>query len=114
MPTIPAAQPPSCGRRDEVDNDLVADEGFTAPVLADEGEQAVLDLVPFAGAGRKVAHGNRHSQLVSKLLKLHFPQVSSGPVAATSIRSDQQAPSLRISLTAHRLPPAAHRLYRKR
>jgi hypothetical protein len=31
-----------CG--DEVDDDLVGEEGFAAPVLADEAEQAVLDL----------------------------------------------------------------------
>jgi hypothetical protein len=34
-----------CGG-DEVHDDLVTDQGFAAPVLADEGEQAMFDLVP--------------------------------------------------------------------
>ena len=86
----------SRGRRDKVDNDLVADEGFTPPVLADEGEQPVLDLVPLASAWRKVAHGDRYSELVCELLKLYFPQSGSGRVATTTIGCNQQALSLRV------------------
>jgi hypothetical protein len=43
------------GRRcgDELDDDLMADEGLATPILGDEGKQAMLDLVPFAGAGRR-------------------------------------------------------------
>src|SRR5215467_12944073 len=78
-----------CGRRNEVDNDLMADQWFTAPVLADKGEQAVLDLVPLAGTWRKVAHGDRPAKLVCKLLKLHFPQPGPGAVATPAIRCDQ-------------------------
>jgi len=44
----------SRGRRDEVDNDLVADEGFTAPVLAYEGNRRCSIFVLFTGAWRKV------------------------------------------------------------
>lgn len=42
--------------RDQIDNDLMAYEGFSSPVLRDESEEAMLDFVPFAGAGRQVAH----------------------------------------------------------
>src|SRR5271165_258399 len=35
--------------------DAIADEWLGAPVVADEGEEAVLDLVPLAGARRQVA-----------------------------------------------------------
>ena len=41
------------GGRDQLDNHTIADEGLGAPVLADEGEEAVLDFVPLAGAGRQ-------------------------------------------------------------
>src|SRR5690606_21436337 len=34
--------------RDQADDNLMGDERLAAPVLGDEGEQAVLDLVPFA------------------------------------------------------------------
>ena len=37
---------------DQLNDDLMADEGPAAPVLCDQREQAVLDLVPLAGAGR--------------------------------------------------------------
>src|ERR1022692_3702787 len=47
-----------CGSRsgDEVDDNLEADERFSRPVLADEAEQTMLNLVPLAGAWRKVAN----------------------------------------------------------
>src|SRR5882757_6968107 len=47
-----------CGCGDELDDDLVADQGASLPVLADEGEEPVLDLVPLAGAGREMAGGD--------------------------------------------------------
>ena len=42
------------GGGDQLDDDLMADQRLAAPVLGDEGEQAVLDAVPFAGAGRQM------------------------------------------------------------
>ena len=39
------------GGRDQLDDYPIADEGLGAPILTDEGEEAVLDFVPFAGAG---------------------------------------------------------------
>ena len=39
-----------CG--DQLNDDLVADERLSAPVLCDEREQPMLDLVPLAGARR--------------------------------------------------------------
>ena len=41
----------SSGGRDQLDNHAIADEWFGAPVLADEGEEPVLDFVPLAGTG---------------------------------------------------------------
>jgi hypothetical protein len=40
----------------------MADERPAASVLRDVAEHPVLDLVPFARAGRKVAHGNNAAQ----------------------------------------------------
>jgi len=47
------------GGADQLDDDLMADERLAAPVLGDVGEQAMLDPVPFAGAGRQVSIGFR-------------------------------------------------------
>ena len=46
-------------RRDQVDDHLVAHQRLAAPVLADEREEPVLDLVPFARARREVADRDR-------------------------------------------------------
>ena len=58
------------GRRccDELDDDLMADERFATPVSSDEREQAMLDLVPFAGAGRQVTYGDGKAKFVGQLL----------------------------------------------
>ena len=57
-----------CGCGDEVDDDLMADEWFATPVLADEREQTVFDLVPFAGAGWKVTDRDFQPGFVGQLL----------------------------------------------
>src|SRR5207245_3037386 len=52
----------------EVDDDAVGRQGLSAPVLADEGEEPMLDLVPLAGAGREVADRDWQPDLVGELL----------------------------------------------
>ena len=42
------------GGGDQLDDGLVADQRLAAPVLGDEREQPMLDLVPLAGAGRQM------------------------------------------------------------
>jgi hypothetical protein len=41
----------------------MTDQRLAAPVLGDVRKHAVLDLVPFAGAGREVADVNAQTQL---------------------------------------------------
>ena len=57
-----------CGPSNEVDDDFMTDQRLASPVLADEGEQTVLDLVPFAGARWEVADRNLESCFVGQLL----------------------------------------------
>jgi hypothetical protein len=61
-----------CG--DQLDDDLMADERFSAPVFGDEREQTMLGLVPLAGTGRQVTHGDRNTEFVGEFLKLPLPQ----------------------------------------
>src|ERR1700730_2639239 len=56
--------------RDQLDDHAIADEWLGAPVLADKGKEAVLDLVPLAGAGRQVADHDVEAEFVSQLLQL--------------------------------------------
>ena len=62
------------GGGDQLDNDLMADERFAAPVLGDEREEAVLDLVPLAGTRRQVADSDGEIEFISELLQFHLPQ----------------------------------------
>ena len=43
------------GGRDQIDDHLVTDERFAAPVLGNEREQPVFDLVPLAAVSAAVA-----------------------------------------------------------
>src|SRR4051812_7826969 len=63
------------GRRgaDELDDDLMADQWFATPVHGDEGEQAMLNPVPFAGAGRQVGHRYLQTSLIGEALQFALP-----------------------------------------
>ncbi len=62
-------QPFVCrGSGNQADDYLQTGERLPSPVLADEGEQAMFNLVPFAGSGRKVAHRDGEPRLVGEFL----------------------------------------------
>ncbi len=46
----------------------MGDERLATPVLGDEREQAVLDLVPLAGPRRQMTDGDRESDFVDEAL----------------------------------------------
>src|SRR6266705_3156876 len=52
------------GVRDQVDDHLMARQRLPAPVLRDEAEEAMLDLVPLAGPWREVADPERQVEVV--------------------------------------------------
>src|SRR5437016_137100 len=68
-----------------------------APVLADEGEEPVLDFVPLAGAGRQVVDHDIEVEFVGQLLQFPFPQPHPRAVAAAPIGGDQQSGRLGIT-----------------
>jgi hypothetical protein len=43
---------------DQFDDDAIAEQRFGPPILANEREQAMLDLVPFAGSRRQMMDFN--------------------------------------------------------
>src|SRR5215472_6814357 len=43
------------GSGNQIDNYLMADQRFATPVLADEREQSVFNLIPLAGPWRQMA-----------------------------------------------------------
>jgi len=62
------------GGGDHLDDHPIADKGLGAPILADEGEEAVLNFVPLAGAGRQVADHDVDAEFVGQFLKFAYPQ----------------------------------------
>jgi hypothetical protein len=57
-----------------LDDDLVSQQRFAAPVLRDEGEQTVLDAVPLAGAGWQMADRYGDPEFVGQDLQFTLPQ----------------------------------------
>ena len=62
------------GCADQIDDDAVADEWFGTPIHADEREQTVLDLIPFAGARRQMVNIDLHTEFIGEFLQLVLPQ----------------------------------------
>src|SRR3984893_11174703 len=93
--------------RNQLDDHPIADEWLGAPVLADKGKEAVLDLVPLAGARRQVADHDVEAEFVSQLLQLAFPQPHPRAVAAAAIGGDQQSGGLGIARPTDGAPPLA-------
>nr|WP_239992150.1 hypothetical protein [Rhodopila globiformis] len=106
------AHPGPGGGADEVDDGAVTDQRVGAPVHADAGEQAMLDLVPCAGARRQVADLDGDARSVIKSLRTLFPGPH-GHVVAAAIGADHHTFRVRIALTADVLPPVADRLRRE-
>src|ERR1700730_7533176 len=93
--------------RNQLDDHPIADERLGAPVLADKGKEAVLDLVPLAGAGGQGADHDVEPEFVSQLLHLAFPQPPSRAVAAPAIGGDQQSGRLGIARPTDGAAPLA-------
>ena len=83
---------PGIGGRgaDQLYDGLMTDERLAAPVLRDERKQAVLDLVPLAGAGRQMTDRDGDAELVRQVLQLTLPQSDADAVAAAAISPDQE------------------------
>jgi hypothetical protein len=85
---------------------LVADEWLAGPVLCDEREQAMLDPVALAGAGRQMADRNGNAEFVGEVLQFALPKANAYTVAAAAIGGDQKFCRVRVARAAHGLPPA--------
>src|SRR4051812_25003413 len=63
----------SRGAGNQLDDDLMGQQRFATPVLGDEGEQTMLDAVPFAGARRQMRNGYGQGCLIGQCLQLGLP-----------------------------------------
>src|SRR5277367_1895043 len=60
------------GGTDEIDNNLMTDQRPPAPVHGDIRKQAMLNLVPFAGAGREMANRDLQAAFISQVLDFNL------------------------------------------
>ena len=93
----------------QIDNGLKCPQWLASPILRNVAEHTMLDLVPFAGAGREVADVDAHTHLIGKLLQLVFPHARAIAVAPARIGGDEQLASLGVATLAHLLPPPPQR-----
>src|SRR5512135_289856 len=77
--------PLRCCRSDQIDDDLVTDQGPAPPIHRDVREQTMLDLVPLAGPWGIMTNGYLQSRLVGPPLQLHLPEPKAIPIAAPAI-----------------------------
>ena len=99
------------GRSNQTDNRGEIDERRAAPIHRDVGEQAVLNLVPFAGARREVTHRDGEPGALGELLQFPLPEPQACAVASARVRGDQERLRLAIGGAPHLLPPPANRLH---
>src|SRR5712692_8751069 len=74
------------GRRlgNEMDDRFVVTQWLATPIRRDEGKEAVLDLVPLAGPGRKMTDRNGQACVIGEVLQLQLPQAQPPAIASPS------------------------------
>ena len=58
---------------DQLDDDLVGEQGLASPVPGYEGEEPVLDPVPLGSTRRQMADDQSEADLVGEALELGLP-----------------------------------------
>ena len=51
----------------------MTDQGLATLIHTDKRKQAMLNFVPFAGAGREMSYMDRNVDLISQLLEFQLP-----------------------------------------
>jgi hypothetical protein len=79
-----------CG--DQRDDSQAAGQRPATPILGDVTVEAVRDLVPFRGAGRRVAHHKGQARRVGAFLQLDFPRPDAAAIATAASRARRRGP----------------------
>ena len=98
---------------DQIHDHLVARQGLATPILGDVRKHPLLDFVPLAGAGWKMATRDVQPALIGPLLQLLFPASTSPPLAAATGGGNEQFTGLGVGLLSHLMPPLPDGLNRK-
>jgi len=78
------------GRCDEINDDVMTDEGPPSPVHRDMAEEPVLNAIPLRRAGREVTDRDRQARPFRQGAELSLPQPGAVAVGAPGVGGDQQ------------------------
>ena len=84
----------------ELHDGLEGSQRFAAPVLSDVAEEAVLNLVALAGAGREVRDADTQLEFVAELLHLRGTDTSP-PLSALRLVSPYSCTSNAVATLGH-------------
>ena len=101
------------GIADEIDDDRMARQRSSAPILRNVSKHSMLDLIPLASAGGQMTDRDPQLCLVRQLLQLRFPQPEARAVTPAPIGNDEQLSSAWISPHPHLSPPMSHGFHGK-
>src|SRR5215467_1953471 len=97
----------------QLDNYFTTDQWLSTPVGRNLAEQAMLNLIPFAGPGRKMADPDHKAQFIGQMLQRDFPEPTSAAITTATISGDQQFTRVPIQGLAQLVPPSSNRFDRK-
>ena len=80
-----------------IPHDAIAEQRFGTLILGDEREQAMLDLVPFAGSRWQMMDFDWYVEFIGKAVQFKFPQPHTRAVRSAALGGDEQAACDRIA-----------------
>src|SRR2546428_6053511 len=79
------------GMANEIDDDLMTDQGPSPPMLGNMRKHPMLDRLPLPGPWRKVPHRDRDTHLIGQLLQVHLPQPMAAGLAPPAIGGEGES-----------------------
>ncbi len=91
---------------DEIENLLVAVEGFTGPVFGDLREEAMFDRIPLGSARWIVSDGDGEVETIGKLrLEFCFPSSAAATITTAGVGENKQFARVGMLEASLALPP---------
>jgi hypothetical protein len=90
--------------------DFQRGQRLSPPVDGDEGKQAMLNCIPFAGSWWIMGDSNGNLFFIGQVLQLLLPQSVSHPIGPTSISGDEELLFVGIERFCRPLPPPSDTL----
>src|SRR5262249_165762 len=94
------------GSGDVIQSYVIGLARHTLAVLAELGEESMLDGIPFRGSWRIVANGDAKSMLIAQfLLQIALPDTTTWAVGAARVGEDEKLGGTRIVFLTVATPP---------